>query len=223
MRSPRNKAKLKVKLITSVGLCYYFLSWVAQHSLASKGHVLSMLFYLQSKEATIWHSICGTNYVVYTQVSFKAHGLSWPEKCPWFKGKYVFSYAQLHTKANTVHGRPTPKDVECFRNRSVHKHYERSTMSEYFWVILLIIKNYTISSELCTELFSVSLQPIHEYHQVFRHDHEPSRIHNYRTWNVLLTNGFMQLYPNHLNCTVIGKLENKKIQQSLPLQLLWEI
>ena len=81
---------------------------------------------------------------------------------------------------------------------------------------LLIIKNYTISSELSTEVFSVSLQPIHEYHQVFRHHHEPCRIH-IELWNVLFTNVFMQLYPNHLNCTVIGKLENKKIQQSLPL------
>ena len=122
----------------------------------------------------------------------------------------------VHTKASTVHGRPRPKDVECFQNRSVHEHYERSTMSEYFWVTLLIIKNYTISSELSTELFSVSLQPIHEYHQVFRHDHEPCRIH-IELWNVLFTNVFMQLYPNHLNCTVIGTLENKKIQQSLPL------
>lgn len=202
MRSPRNKAKLKVKLITSLGLCYYFLSWVAQHSLASKGHVLSMLFYLQSKEATIWHSIM------------------------WYIPRQASKHIGYHGQKNACDSRVNMSSHMlnyCFRNRSVHKHYERSTMSEYFWVILLIIKNYTISSELSTELFSVSLQPIHEYHQVFRHDHEPRRIHIYRTWNVLLTNGFMQLYPNHLNCTVIGKLENKKIQQSLPLQLLWEI
>ena len=80
---------------------------------------------------------------------------------------------KLHTKAHTVRGRPTLKDVERFRNGSVHELYERSTYER----ILLSepsIENYAISNELSTELPNVSLKPIHR--RVSRRDREPSRI-----------------------------------------------
>ena len=48
-----------------------------------------------------------------------------------------------HTKAHTVRGRPTIKDVERFRNGSVHVLYERSTYER------------TVSSEPFTENFAI--------------------------------------------------------------------
>jgi len=66
---------------------------------------------------------------------------------------------KLHTKAHPVRGRPTLKDVERFRNGSVHELYERPTYDP----ILLSepsIENYAISNKQS----NVSLKSIHENH-----------------------------------------------------------
>ena len=131
---------------------------------------------------------------------------------------------KLHTKAHTVRGRPTLKDVERFQNGSVHELYVRSTYKR----ILLSepsIENYAISNELSTELSNVSLKPIHEHRQVSRRDREPSRI-PIRTMERLKKKSrkvrmlVYKLYPNHLDCIVMWKLENNKIKQSLYLNTL---
>jgi len=76
---------------------------------------------------------------------------------------------KLHTKAQTVRGRPTPKDVDRFRNGS---NFTRDQfMSEPS------IKNYAISNKLSTELSNVSLKHIHVYRRVSRRDRELSRIY----------------------------------------------
>lgn len=82
---------------------------------------------------------------------------------------------KLHTKAHIVCGRPILKDVEHFRDGSVHKLYERLTYEQTL-LSEPSIKNYAISNELSPELSNVSLKPIHRHHQVSRCDPEPSRI-----------------------------------------------
>ena len=75
---------------------------------------------------------------------------------------------KTHTKcAHSVHGRPTLKDEERFRNVLVRKPYERPFMSEPF------LEKHAISTELC----NVNREK-HKLksHRVCRRDREPSRI-----------------------------------------------
>ena len=118
---------------------------------------------------------------------------------------------KLHTKAHPVRGRTTLKNVERFRNGSVHELYERQT---YDPTLLSepSIENYAISNKLS----NVSLKSIHEKHVIVNQVEYP-----YELWNVwrtraeslicLFTKVFVR-HPNHLNCIVMWKLENKKIK-----------
>ena len=74
--------------------------------------------------------------------------------------------------AHSVHGRPTLKDEECFRNGLVRKPYERSLYEKTF-MSELFIEKHTISTELC----NVNREK-HKLksHRVCRRDREPSRI-----------------------------------------------
>ncbi len=80
---------------------------------------------------------------------------------------------KMDTKcAHNVHGRPTLKDEEPFRNGLVHKPYERSLYERTFMSEPLIEKH-AISTELC----NVNREK-HKLksHRVCRRDREPSRI-----------------------------------------------
>ena len=74
--------------------------------------------------------------------------------------------------AHSVHGRPTLKDEERFRNGLVRKPYERSLYERTFMSEPFIEKD-AISTELC----NVNREK-HKLksHRVCRHDREPSRI-----------------------------------------------
>ena len=72
--------------------------------------------------------------------------------------------------AHSVHGRPTLKDEERFRNGLVCKSYERSLYEQTF-MSEPFIEKHAISTELC----NVNREK-HKSHRVFRCDREPSRI-----------------------------------------------
>ena len=84
-----------------------------------------------------------------------------------------YNTLKMHTKyAHIVRGRPTLKDVERFRNGSVHEPYEKSLYERTF-----ISEPLSEKHAVSTELSNVN-QEKHERKsdRVCRHDREPSRI-----------------------------------------------
>ena len=78
--------------------------------------------------------------------------------------------------AHSIYGRPTQKHEEHFRNRLVHKPYERSLYERTFMSVQTFHRE-TCYSCISTELCNVNREK-HKLksHRVCRRDREPSRI-----------------------------------------------
>ena len=85
----------------------------------------------------------------------------------------VYNTLKTHTKyAHIVSGRPTLKDIECFRSGSVREPYERSLYERTFMSEPLIEKH-----AISTERTYVNREKHrHKSHRVCRRDRELSRI-----------------------------------------------
>ena len=118
----------------------------------------------------------------------------------------IYRAMKSHANEHTVRGRPTLNTVKRFREGSVCKAYERSTIYERtFWVTLSRIMLYCVSlfqalssgtgyAVLCQGAsYQPGLSTLHldkkhlqKRHRIFRRDREPSRIPA-RTRNVCAT------------------------------------
>ena len=85
----------------------------------------------------------------------------------------VYNTLKMHKKyAHIVCGRPTVKDIQRFRNRSVREPYERSLYERTFMSEPFIEKH-----AISTELSNVNREKHRrKSHRVCRRDREPSRI-----------------------------------------------
>jgi len=79
----------------------------------------------------------------------------------------------VHTKSQTVRGRPTLKLVEHFGNGSVRDLYERS-IYEWSFTSEPSIKKYQAQPAISNELSHIIFT--YKHNRVFRCDREPSRI-----------------------------------------------
>ena len=110
--------------------------------------------------------------------------------------------------AHSVHGRPTLKDEERFRNGLVRKPYERPLYERTF-----MSEPFTEKHAISTELCNVNREK-HKLksHRVCRRDREPNRIpirslkslrNKSRRLENLSMHVFFRVFPCHLHCTVM--------------------
>ena len=89
-------------------------------------------------------------------------------KVSWFKVSMntMCNTLKEHTKyAHTVHGRPTLKDVERFRNWSVREHYERSLYERTFMSNLAILVYFNKVKTYAVGVFFL-LTNLHRRHEI---------------------------------------------------------
>ena len=79
---------------------------------------------------------------------------------------------KLHRNEHAVRSRPTLKEVQHFRNRSVRMPYERSIYERTF--MSKPIENLVILDELSN--LNIDKKHLQKRHRIFRRDREPSSI-----------------------------------------------